>query len=302
MLQRIFSRTLTGFALLTLVGCSDPGKWAEPIGKLEVATNVTLEVTRERFSRSAELTRERAYIVAWADKKSIDSDFLKEDPESSEFRLAFTQQALSARIDMLRELQKFCRQLAAVSGSDVGKQFGTAVQATGTHLGGIADKLGASTDIGKTTGLLSKVVGLIGGAIIDGRRDEAIRTAVKEAAPLIQKLVPMIQADLDTLKLHTEPQLASLVTKLTLASNAELSVAGLPARLTVVQTLARYNLESNKLESVHAANKQALTDLAGAFAKLESYDTGASLESIMGQIETFLSSAQGLLEVWSEKE
>ncbi|MGB5055145.1 MAG: hypothetical protein WBO24_12195 [Nitrospirales bacterium] len=46
--------------------CASPNQYAEPIDKLETATNIiTLEVTKARFGRSLELTREQAYLFAW---------------------------------------------------------------------------------------------------------------------------------------------------------------------------------------------------------------------------------------------
>ncbi|MFN8613256.1 MAG: hypothetical protein U0931_37305, partial [Vulcanimicrobiota bacterium] len=164
---------LVGVAALVMVGCASPNQFAEPIGKLEAATNITLEVTKQRFDRSIELTRERAYVLAWTQHQLVRGTFIEEN--SAEFTGALTDEALQARIDLLQELQNFCRLLAKVAGSDVDQQFGAAVLVTGNKLSDIGKKLGGTDDLGSTVIALSKVVATIGSHIIEARREEAIR-------------------------------------------------------------------------------------------------------------------------------
>ena len=275
--------------------CASPNQYAEPIGKLETATNITLEVTKARFSRSLELTREKAYLFAWINKESVRGDF--KDENSDAFKASFTPAALNARVALLQELQNFCRLLSRVAGSDVDQQFGTAVQATGAKLAVIAKQLDPKTDIGETVSLLSNVVATIGSAIIEGKREEAIRSAIRDASPHVKRLAELLELDLDDLNKDTTASLKNLVEALANASDAELGKSQ-PGRLEVLKVFCKYNWERLLQPGLQEAHKKALDELENTYSKLEKFEPQQDISTMLGQIEKFLDSAFSLFTFW----
>jgi hypothetical protein len=115
-------------------------------------------------------------------------------------RRTFGTASIQARVDAVTLLAAYADRLTDLATSDAPSKATDAGAALGVSLAGVAQRFQGLPAADKTApsyaGPLETVVGALGATYVEEKRDAALRRAVKDAAPAVDRIVALLETDL----------------------------------------------------------------------------------------------------------
>lgn len=117
----------------------------------------------------------------------------------------FDPKGIQARVRLLKQLENYCTQLASLSSGREEKAFKTQMAALSANLTQVKDRLdslsgqgGGDQDLKKYVNPIGTIVGIIGQALVERKREKAIRKVILENAASIDSVLDFLQKDIET--------------------------------------------------------------------------------------------------------
>jgi hypothetical protein len=188
---------------LTAWGCAT-AQWARPIGEFQASVDASVGVIGAYYDDLNAFER-RVYLEsAYLDPSE---EILFRDTSGAPTPLAggtFSSASIGARLDALRLVSLYGRRLASLAGSEAPTQFASNAQALGATLAGLSEtfeglaKGGSDPSARAYIAPVASLIGLIGGRVLEQRRDAAITAAIAEGDGPVIVILDQIERDLAT--------------------------------------------------------------------------------------------------------
>lgn len=193
---------------LALAGCSKK-EFAARIADFQAGIEETTTATSVYYSELNTFERD-LYLQERLLDPSKDILTTERDPRNPAKKIptalvgkVFSAESIKARTDAIKILGVYGKRLADLAGSDAPERFATGSNAVASNL----TKLGATfstltnDDTAKNyvapLGALGKIFGAIGRALLESKRDAALTNAVREGAPIVRKIIRLLEDDLE---------------------------------------------------------------------------------------------------------
>jgi hypothetical protein len=182
-------------------GCAT-AQWARPIGQFQASVDESVAVIGAYYDDLNAFER-RVYLEnAYLDPSE---EILFRDATGAPTPLAggtFSAASIGARLDALRLVSLYGRRLASLAGSEAPNEFASNAKALGATLAGLSGtfeglaRSGSDSSAGAYVAPVASLIGLIGGHVLEGRRDAAITAAVTQGDPPVVAILDQIERDL----------------------------------------------------------------------------------------------------------
>ena len=177
--------------LVVLNGCGASERLSEPVGKFRIATKGAAEVTRPYLIQLNEVERRYKFNEAYVEPTiEIDATFLTP---------TFAPEGIAARLECFAIIDIYTTRLAEIADSKVTEKLRTNTNALGTNLDDLFARIGTikgDSTIQSYAGPVSALVGFVAEIWIDSQRNKALKIATQKAAPQVNKILNLLEADL----------------------------------------------------------------------------------------------------------
>ncbi|HHT9135213.1 MAG TPA: hypothetical protein ACFYD2_09945 [Candidatus Avalokitesvara rifleensis] len=271
---------------------------SEPVGKFRIATEGTIEVAQPYITELNQVERSLRFTEAFAKPDmSVDGEFLSP---------IFAPEGIRARLDCFAAISLYASRLAEVADSSTGKKLRTNTEALGASLKDLGSRIESITGdktINSYAGPVSALIGFIGELWVQNERKKALETAIKDAAPLVNKILCLLESDLKMAHQGRTEVLLARYNELRLAYNsnrkkATLGDAERRERLNELERLANQyeQLMSFPPQDVIIEMKRAHEAMVRAAEDLDKIET---FRDFVGAVEVFAMRVQQAQAVFS---
>ncbi len=277
--------------LLSLCGCVT-NNYLAPIGDFQKSVNGastslgTYYRELNNFEREVYLD-ERLYDVKLA-------VFTKEKGKPTPLVGQFTEESIQARLDALTLLGIYGNRLAELAGSKAPERFAKGAQVLGENLSNLGSRFDTLKKVDATASEYAKpigtIVGLVGQKFLEAKRTEAIREGVAQGAPAVNKILDLLENDLnDRIMLLQKTGTKGMLESKVSYYNGNRAELGLEERR---QALNQIKLAAERYQLVKSSNPAGLVQaVREAHVKLVDYVNSdqkpTDLAQFVSALETF---------------
>ena len=177
---------------LALPGCAgNPNRFQEPVGTFRTATAAATEVARPYFVELNQVELHLMAVEASTDKTiAIDDSFV---------RPTFAPEGIRARLETFQLIDAYAQRLADIAGSDAAATLRTNAEALGTNLKTLTERIQGITGdetAANYAGPITSLVTAVQAMWIERKREAALRTALNQAAPQVNRILLLLEKDL----------------------------------------------------------------------------------------------------------
>lgn len=260
-------------AMVVLGGCATANRLSEPVGKFRLATEGVIEVTRPYITQLNQVERSLKFTEAFANvHMDVDEEFL---------RPTFAPEGIRARLDCFAVIDLYTARLAEVADSKATEKLRTNTEALGANLKNLGtriEKITGDDTIKSYGGPVTALVGFVSEIWIESEREKALETAIKSAAPQINKILDLLEHDLRTAHQGRTDALLTKYNELRLAYNDgknKMGDAERKERLSELEKLANQyeQLTSFPPQDVIGRMKKAHESMVKAADNLDNIET-----------------------------
>ena len=233
--------------LVTIVldGCNGGvNRLSEPVGKFRIATEGTIDVAQPYITELNQVERSLRFTEAFADPNmDVDGKFLSP---------IFAPEGIRARLDCFATISLYARRLAEVADSSTGKKLRTNTESLGASLKDLGSRIESITGdktINSYAGPVSALIGFIGELWVQNERKKALETAIKDAAPQVNKILCLLESDLKMAHQGRTEVLLARYNELRLAYNRKKATLGDAERRERLNELERLANQYEQLMS-----------------------------------------------------
>jgi len=292
---------------LLLAGCVE-NRYQAPVGSFYNATQQTTSVLGDYYSSRNEAEID-VYLSSIATDPNSPEVLLKSHGKPTPLGApVYSPASIQARLDALTLVATYAHRLNDLANSTAPSDFQTAANNLGTNLSNLSttfQKLADSgSDVPGTASNYVKpvttLIGVIGQMYLNQRRDEMIKAAVSEGAPVVDTVLSNVKDDMDKLSLLSSTGASEKLAELVVAYDIDLKKPGglsyeqKTARLGEIKAAAlAVNAGIGSAPSTLVTNMQhaheALVKTANASSKDKSLTLAAlnsALQQWTGEIQT----------------
>lgn len=185
---------VSSILVASCVACSDPSRFAGPIGEFRAAAIDTRDTVRPLLANVNHLDREQLIQDALADGSEVNGQ---------EFAAPqYAPEDIAARIAVLDLVDLYTMRLAQLADADSNETLDEATGAIGDNLRSLGERIEAlglseGTTAKNLAAPLSSAFGFVADLWISKLREDAIRETVSAAAPAIDSVLALLQSDLE---------------------------------------------------------------------------------------------------------
>ncbi|MCB9947553.1 MAG: hypothetical protein H6842_06975 [Rhodospirillaceae bacterium] len=198
-------------ALITLAACGSADQLAEPIGRFQTATLQLSSVTREYMTGINQVERRYNFMEALIDPTIRIEDTYREPDNGDDgdtndevaggrrFLLGeFSEEEISARMQMLEAINAYVSKLAKIAGSDASSRLTTNVSSAAENIRSLIQNATGNDNarVKEYVGALSALVSFLGTEIIEAERREILTSAIDEGGPAVTEILNLLESDL----------------------------------------------------------------------------------------------------------
>lgn len=244
-------RGLLILAIFACLACANSTPYVKQIGDFREATQVTAAAVRPALTSLNVVEREFELLESLALNSDLDRSFLTP---------TFSPEGIRVRLSAFQLIDIYTRRLADIASADTGEQITAADETLQQTINSLGESIAAinanvGEDIGQYSGPLTSSFGFIASLWLNQKREVAIERAVTTAAPEIDKLLALLENDLER------------------AHQARLEVAF----ETVSQAVEKYNASALK---DRRANGMSALAAANAYEQLSTLDPTRVIRSM----------------------
>jgi hypothetical protein len=190
---------LMAAGLIIATGCASPN-YQVPIGTFQKSVNEATNTMGTYYHELNNFEREVYLSERLYNPKA--EVFLQIKGIPTPLAGQFKEESIQARLDALTLLGIYGDRLAALAGSQAPERFAQGVQVLGDNLTKLGERfqqlpIKVDTTAFKYATPIATIVSVVGKMYYEARRNEAIRAALNEGAPKVNRVLDLLEVDLN---------------------------------------------------------------------------------------------------------
>lgn len=306
--KRLLSLLLLLSFIISTIGCGEK-EYNEQIDAFQAGIDDTTAAVSIYYIELNEIPRDIYFMRLKYDKtlplaydESVDGTMNNLTPTG--LAPTFKPEWIKARMDAIRAIGRYGKLLASLAATDAPERVNTASQDIGANINDMVDTFrslhegdGESPYIAPFT-QLGNIVGIIGKTILESKRDRALTQAIVDGEKPVNKIISLIQNDLDgvivPLKKSSEAKSMDLLFEYYNKNSSEMSESSRTEFLQMIRE------KQNHFDMTRTINpSDVLTSLKEAHGALVTYATSgrkiSNLKELVYALSVFRDRAEQIV-------